>query len=112
MRFAAVDIGSNAVRLLFCEVYRTETFPQLKKISLVRLPIRLGEDVFTSGKISELNINKLLKTLIAFKHLTEVYGVLDYDMWKRTFYLKPTLLKKSIKTEHTFIWMLEEGAPN
>lgn len=80
MRFAAVDIGSNAVRLLFCEVYRTETFPQLKKISLVRLPIRLGEDVFTSGKISELNINKLLKTLIAFKHLTEVYGVLDYEI--------------------------------
>lgn len=80
MRFAAVDIGSNAVRLLFCEVYQTETFPQLKKISLVRLPIRLGEDVFTSGKISEINAKKLLKTLIAFKHLTEVYGVLDYEI--------------------------------
>lgn len=80
MRFAAVDIGSNAVRLLFCEVYRTETFPQLKKISLVRLPIRLGEDVFTTGKISEINVKKLIKTMIAFKHLTEVYGVLDYEI--------------------------------
>lgn len=80
MRFAAVDIGSNAVRLLFCEVYPTETFPQLKKISLVRLPIRLGEDVFTTGEISPINAKKLLKTLIAFKHLTEVYGVLDYEI--------------------------------
>ncbi|MDT8413406.1 MAG: exopolyphosphatase [Vicingaceae bacterium] len=80
MRFAAVDIGSNAVRLLFCEVYPTETFPQLKKISLVRLPIRLGEDVFTTGEISPTNAKKLLKTLIAFKHLTEVYGVLDYEI--------------------------------
>lgn len=80
MRFAAVDIGSNAVRLLFCEVYPTETFPQLKKISLVRLPIRLGEDVFTNGAISPTNAKKLLKTLIAFKHLTEVYGVLDFEI--------------------------------
>lgn len=80
MRFAAVDIGSNAVRLLFCEVYPTETFPQLKKISLVRLPIRLGEEVFTTGKISPENTKKLLKTLIAFKHLTEVYGVLDFEI--------------------------------
>ena len=80
MRFAAVDIGSNAVRLLFCEVYPTETFPQLKKISLVRLPIRLGEDVFTNAAISPINAKKLLKTLIAFKHLTEVYGVLDFEI--------------------------------
>ena len=69
MRLAAVDIGSNAVRLLFCQVYPTETFPQLKKISLIRLPIRLGEDVFLTGKIAKKNSEKLIKTLVAFKQL-------------------------------------------
>ncbi|PIQ15075.1 MAG: exopolyphosphatase [Flavobacteriales bacterium CG18_big_fil_WC_8_21_14_2_50_32_9] len=80
MRLAAVDIGSNAVRLLFCQVYPTETFPQLKKISLIRLPIRLGEDVFLTGKISEQNQKKLIKTLLAFKQLVDVYEVLDYKI--------------------------------
>lgn len=80
MRLAAVDIGSNAVRLLFSEVYPTETFPQLKKISLIRLPIRLGEDVFLTNKISDSNKNKLIKTLLAFKQLVDVYEVVDYKI--------------------------------
>lgn len=80
MRLAAVDIGSNAVRLLFCQVYPTETFPQLKKISLIRLPIRLGEDVFLTGKISKQNGEKLVKTLLAFKHLVDVYEVIDFKI--------------------------------
>lgn len=80
MRLAAVDIGSNAVRLLFCQVYPTETFPQLKKISLIRLPIRLGEDVFLTGKISKQNETKLIKTLIAFKQLVDVYEVIDFKI--------------------------------
>lgn len=78
MRFAAVDIGSNAVRLLFCQVRVEDAGIVVKKISLVRLPIRLGEDVFVKGYISEQNISKLSKALISFKLLSDVYDVVDY----------------------------------
>ncbi len=52
-RFAAIDIGSNAVRLLLCEVFETQNGPYFRKISLVRMPIRLGRDAFIHGKISK-----------------------------------------------------------
>jgi exopolyphosphatase/guanosine-5'-triphosphate,3'-diphosphate pyrophosphatase len=78
MRFAAVDIGSNAVRLLFCQVSLDRNGLVIKKISLVRLPIRLGEDVFVKGSISEENISKLSKALQAFKLLSDVYDIVDY----------------------------------
>jgi exopolyphosphatase/guanosine-5'-triphosphate,3'-diphosphate pyrophosphatase len=78
MRFAAVDIGSNAVRLLFCDVDVYQNHKDVKKISLVRLPIRLGEDVFTKKKISAKNTNQLIKALIAFKNLVDVYDVVAF----------------------------------
>jgi exopolyphosphatase/guanosine-5'-triphosphate,3'-diphosphate pyrophosphatase len=79
MRFSAVDIGSNGVRILFAEVFKnSEGEDTFKKISLVRLPIRLGEDAFMHGKINEPRAEKLIKTLSAYKLLNEVYGVLDY----------------------------------
>jgi exopolyphosphatase/guanosine-5'-triphosphate,3'-diphosphate pyrophosphatase len=78
MRFASVDIGSNAVRLLFCEVYPFQNSHIIKKTSLVRLPIRLGEDVFLTKTVSEKNIEKLIKSLEAFKKLVDVYDVITY----------------------------------
>lgn len=78
MRFAAVDIGSNAVRLLFCDVDTYQNHKDVKKISLIRLPIRLGEDVFTKKKISAKNVNQLIKALTAFKNLVDVYGVIAF----------------------------------
>ncbi len=78
MRFAAIDIGSNAVRLLFCDVYPYQNDYRIKKTSLVRLPIRLGEDVFTNKVISDTNIQKLSQAAIAFKNLIEVYDAIDY----------------------------------
>jgi len=81
LNFAAVDIGSNAVRLLFCEVIPTDNFPNLRKISLIRLPIRLGEDVFSKGIITNQNTLKLSKSLLAFKQLVEVYEVVDYKIY-------------------------------
>ncbi|MDF1673093.1 MAG: exopolyphosphatase [Vicingaceae bacterium] len=78
MRFAAIDIGSNAVRLLFCDVYPYQNDYTLKKTSLVRLPIRLGEDVFINGVISDENISKLIQSVKGFKNLAEVYEVVDY----------------------------------
>lgn len=78
MRFAAVDIGSNAVRLLFCDVDIYQNRKEVKKISLLRLPIRLGEDVFTKKKISAKNTNQLIKALTAFKNLVDVYQVVAF----------------------------------
>jgi exopolyphosphatase/guanosine-5'-triphosphate,3'-diphosphate pyrophosphatase len=50
MIFAAVDIGSNAMRLLFCRAYEVNGKPHFSKEELIRLPIRLGEDVFFKRK--------------------------------------------------------------
>lgn len=78
MRFAAVDIGSNAVRLLFCDVDVFQNHKDVKKISLIRLPIRLGEDVFSKKKISAKNANQLIKALNAFKNLVDIYDVIAF----------------------------------
>ena len=55
--YGAIDIGSNAIRLIITDVYQMPNRIQYKKITLVRVPLRLGEDVFTSGKISESKLN-------------------------------------------------------
>lgn len=78
MRFASIDIGSNAVRLLLCNVYDHGDEPIFKKAELVRMPIRLGEDAFRYGKISEEKIAQLVKTMRAFKLLIDVFGAVDY----------------------------------
>ncbi|MBL7925919.1 MAG: exopolyphosphatase [Bacteroidia bacterium] len=78
MKFAAIDIGSNAVRLLFCNVYEHERKTVFKKAELIRVPIRLGENAFTSGCISLQKANDLVKTLQAFKLLIEVHNPIAY----------------------------------
>lgn len=75
LKYAAIDIGSNAVRLLVAEVIERDDHPVIKKQTLVRLPIRLGEDVFDSGRITTAKCDNLIKGLKAFRLLTEVYGV-------------------------------------
>lgn len=52
MVFAAIDIGSNAIRLLFCRVYIVDGKPHYSKEELIRMPVRLGEDVFINKTIS------------------------------------------------------------
>lgn len=78
MNFAAIDIGSNAIRLLIGTVIETEDTPFVKKISLTRVPIRLGADVFTKGRISERNKIRLAKALFGFKNLIEAFEVEHY----------------------------------
>lgn len=78
MKFAAIDIGSNAVRLLFCNVFKQKNGPVIKKSSLVRVPIRLGEDVFSNGIISNEKAGALVKAMIAFKNLMEVHQVVKF----------------------------------
>lgn len=75
LTYAAIDIGSNAVRLLVGEVIERDDHPVIKKQTLVRVPIRLGEDVFDFGSIGAAKRDYLIKSLKAFRLLTEVYGV-------------------------------------
>jgi exopolyphosphatase/guanosine-5'-triphosphate,3'-diphosphate pyrophosphatase len=78
MRFASIDIGSNAVRLLLCNVYEEADEAIFKKAELVRMPIRLGEDVFRTGQVSQEKIQALVKTMKAFRLLIEVFGAVSY----------------------------------
>lgn len=73
MKFAAIDIGSNAVRLIFINVYETPTGPQFVKDAMYRVALRLGEEAFLKGKISEKKTEELLSTMKAFKHLIDVH---------------------------------------
>lgn len=76
MKIAAIDIGSNAVRLLVTEVVVPKgEEPQFNKLNLFRIPIRLGMDVFEMGYISEEKCYMLIQTIKAFRHLINVYQV-------------------------------------
>ena len=76
MRLAAIDIGSNAARLLISDVIPgTKGRPEFVKVALVRVPLRLGFDVFDKAEITPLKAEKLLKTIKAYKYLLDVYDV-------------------------------------
>jgi exopolyphosphatase/guanosine-5'-triphosphate,3'-diphosphate pyrophosphatase len=78
-KYGAIDIGSNAIRLLISNVIVSDDKePQFKKSSLVRVPIRLGADAFTSGIISEQNVRRMIDAIEAFKLLMNVHGVKTY----------------------------------
>jgi exopolyphosphatase/guanosine-5'-triphosphate,3'-diphosphate pyrophosphatase len=77
-RIAAIDLGSNAARLLISNVEEASVGSFTKKVILLRVPLRLGEDSFSIGKISELRSRKLIKTMRAFKQLMDVYEVESY----------------------------------
>ena len=78
MRLAAIDIGSNAARLLISDVILdSKGQPQFNKINLVRVPLRLGFDVFEKGKISDEKKYMIVQTIKAYKHLLNVYDVKD-----------------------------------
>ena len=73
MKYASIDIGSNAVRLLFMQVFEDTPQTFYKKDALFRVPIRLGEDAFVRKEISPEKEESLLNTMIAFKHLIKAY---------------------------------------
>jgi len=78
-KFAAIDIGSNAMRLLIANVVEQEgKEPQFNKSSLVRVPIRLGQDAFTVGEISQENIDRMVDAMKAFNLLMKVHKVERY----------------------------------
>lgn len=75
MKLAAIDIGSNAARLLITEVITDKGKPQFNKLNLIRVPLRLGFDVFETGEISKQKRGMILQTMKAFAHLMNAYEV-------------------------------------
>lgn len=76
LRLAAIDIGSNAARLLISEVYiNPRGLAEFLKLNLVRVPLRLGFDVFETGEISKEKTGMILQTVKAYKHLLNAYDV-------------------------------------
>ena len=107
-RYAAIDVGSNAVRILITNVVSYKKKTVFLKNALVRVPIRLGQDAFTSGKISDKNIKRMIKSMKAFKLLMEVHGVKDYlafatsalrDAENGPYIVEKVLKKSGIKIE-------------
>ncbi len=78
MRYAAIDIGSNAVRLLIADIIQNDKEVSFKKNTLIRVPLRLGDDAFLEKEISAKKTEELVKTMIAFRNLMDVYRVSDY----------------------------------
>jgi len=78
LRYAAIDVGSNAVRLLIADISEGDKGYYFKKNTLVRVPLRLGDDAFLDRRISGRKINDLIKAMSAFKHLMDVYHVSHY----------------------------------
>jgi exopolyphosphatase/guanosine-5'-triphosphate,3'-diphosphate pyrophosphatase len=75
VKLAAIDIGSNAARLLISEAIVNNGKPQFNKLNLVRVPLRLGFDVFEKGEISKPKLGMIIQTMKAYGHLLNVYGV-------------------------------------
>lgn len=75
MKFGAIDIGTNAARLLVGEVCKDGDHYYVKKISYTRIPLRLGDDVFESGKISKLKQEHFVDSVLAFKLIAGIFEV-------------------------------------
>lgn len=78
MRYAAIDIGSNAVRLLIANILESKGELTFKKDTLLRVPLRLGDDSFLQNRISPRKEQDLCQTITAFSHLMQVFKVTDY----------------------------------
>ena len=75
---AAIDIGSNAVRLLINHVEGEDTGYVFKKIAYLRVPLRLGEDVFTQNRVSDAKADRLVETMLGFGHIMRAYAVTEF----------------------------------
>ena len=78
MRYGAIDIGSNAVRLLIAEINSEKQPIGFKKEALIRVPLRLGDDAFIHQHISKPKFDNMVKTMQAFRNLMDVYRVSNY----------------------------------
>ena len=77
-RFAAIDVGSNAMRLFFCRVLENGEGPTFIKESMIRMPLRLGHDAFTENKISDETCDKFVNTMYGFNSLMQAYEPISF----------------------------------
>jgi len=77
-RFAAIDVGSNAMRLFFCRVLENGEGPTFIKESMIRMPLRLGHDAFTENKISDETCDKFVNTMYGFNFLIQAYEPISF----------------------------------
>ena len=78
IRFAAIDVGSNAMRLFFCRVLENGDGPTFIKESMIRMPLRLGHDAFTENIISDETCNKFVSTMHGFGSLIQAYDPISF----------------------------------
>jgi exopolyphosphatase/guanosine-5'-triphosphate,3'-diphosphate pyrophosphatase len=78
LRFAAIDVGSNAMRLFFCRVLENGHGPTFIKESMIRMPLRLGHDAFTQNIISDETCNKFVNTMHGFNSLIHAYDPIRF----------------------------------
>ena len=81
IKYAAIDIGSNAIRMLIANVIYNDIKSFIFKNSLIRLPIRLGEDSFTKGYISESKINDLIDAFKSFKLIMKTHKISGFKVY-------------------------------
>lgn len=80
-KIAAIDIGSNAIRMLICYVINNNDINIFQKNQYIRLPLRLGEDSFRDGEISKKKIDTLSNAIISFKYSMKVHDVSEYQIY-------------------------------
>ena len=80
-KYAAIDIGSNAIRMLITNVISKNNNTYIQKNSLIRLPIRLGLDSFTKGYISESKIINLIDAFKSFKLIMKIHNICEYKVY-------------------------------
>ena len=80
-KYAAIDIGSNAIRMLITNVISKNNNTYIQKNSLIRLPIRLGIDSFTKGYISESKIINLIDAFKSFKLIMKIHNICEYKVY-------------------------------
>jgi len=78
MKIAAIDIGSNAIRLQITKILSYDELITFKKLEYIRFPLRLGHDVFNTGSISEFNIVRFKKLMTAYKNMIDLYEIDHY----------------------------------
>lgn len=113
---AAIDIGSNAARILIKRVERKPKGIRMKKLQFLRIPLRLGMDVFTEGKIGKEREKMLIRTMKVFRHLLMLYNVEDYLIYATSAFREAKNgkrilheIKKQTKLEITIISGEEEA---